>query len=264
MINEDWPPLSRGRLMGLSRWYNEGLFLTYGPDHHRQRDELWKPLFDDSQVTDIAVERTSRLADSWVEGQPIEMYKTLRAHCWAIDWQALTGTDLDAAPDILEALEYGVEALAWLVLPFGPVALELADPAEPQDPGGQAQAGLADHADDGRAPRAQRRDAGRRPRRLPHPARPQGRRARLDHLRRAGTRHVQDVFRRRPAARAVHLDAAPAGPVPRRRGNASTRSSTPSSAGAPRRSTTSGRCPTRSRSSTSPCACSRPCGASSG
>ena len=24
MINEDWPPLSRGRLMGLSRWYNEG------------------------------------------------------------------------------------------------------------------------------------------------------------------------------------------------------------------------------------------------
>ena len=48
------------------------------------------------------------------------MYKALRSNCWAIDWQALTGTDLDAAPDILEALEYGVEALAWLVLPFGP------------------------------------------------------------------------------------------------------------------------------------------------
>ena len=64
MINEDWPPLSRGRLMGLTRWYNEGLFLTYGPEHHRQRDELWNPLFDDSQVTDIAVERTAKLADS--------------------------------------------------------------------------------------------------------------------------------------------------------------------------------------------------------
>jgi len=50
--------------MGLTRWYNEGLFLTYGPEHHRQRDELWNPLFDDSQVTDIAVERTSKLADS--------------------------------------------------------------------------------------------------------------------------------------------------------------------------------------------------------
>ena len=107
MINEDWPPLSRGRLMGLTRWYNEGLFLTYGPEHHRQRDELWMPLFDDAQVTDIAVERTAKLADSWVEGQPLEIYKTMRANCWAIDWQALTGTDLDAAPDILEALELG-------------------------------------------------------------------------------------------------------------------------------------------------------------
>jgi cytochrome P450 len=120
MINEDWPPLSRGRLMGLTRWYNEGLFLTYGPEHHRQRDELWMPLFDDSQVTDIAVERTAKLADSWVEGQPIEIYRAMRTNCWAIDWQALTGTDLDAAPDILEALELGVAALAWLVLPFGP------------------------------------------------------------------------------------------------------------------------------------------------
>ncbi len=45
MHNEDWPPISRGRLIGLSKWYTEGLFLTYGPEHHRQRDELWKPLF---------------------------------------------------------------------------------------------------------------------------------------------------------------------------------------------------------------------------
>src|SRR3954452_8890177 len=120
LYNEDWPPISRGRLMGLTRWYNEGLFLTYGPEHHRQRDELWMPLFDDAQVTDIAVERTAKLADSWVEGQPLEMYKTMRTNCWAIDWQALTGTDLDAAPDILEALELGVAGLAWGLPAFGP------------------------------------------------------------------------------------------------------------------------------------------------
>jgi cytochrome P450 len=120
MFNEDWPPISRGRLMGLQKWYTEGLFLSYGPEHHRQRDDLWKPLFKDPQIPEIAVERTRAKADSWVEGQPIEMYQELRSHCWAIDWQALTGTDLDAAPDIREALELGVEALAWLVLPFGP------------------------------------------------------------------------------------------------------------------------------------------------
>jgi cytochrome P450 len=120
MHNESWPPLSRGRLMGLQKWYTEGLFLTYGPEHHRQRDDIWKPLFKDPRITDIAIERTRRKADSWVEGQPIEVYKELRTHCWAIDWQAWTGTDLEAAPDILEALELGVEALAWLVLPFGP------------------------------------------------------------------------------------------------------------------------------------------------
>jgi cytochrome P450 len=120
MFNEDWPPISRGRLMGLGKWYTEGLFLTYGPEHHRQRDDLWKPLFKEPAIPEIAVERTQRKVDSWVEGQPIELYKELRSHCWAIDWEALTGTDLDAAPDILEALELGVEALAWLVLPFGP------------------------------------------------------------------------------------------------------------------------------------------------
>ena len=120
MENEDWPPISRGRLMGLSKWYNTGLFLTYGPDHHRQRDEVWKPLFQDPQIPEIAVERTARRADSWAEGQPIEIYAELRSLGFAIDWEALTGTDLDAAPDILEALILGIEALAWLILPFGP------------------------------------------------------------------------------------------------------------------------------------------------
>ena len=233
MVNEDWPPLSRGRLMGLTRWYNEGLFLTYGPEHHRQRDELWKPLFDDPQVTDIAVERTRKLADSWVEGQPLEMYKTMRSNCWAIDWQALTGTDLDARarhPRGARARRRGPRVARPAVRP---VALELAAPAEQEDAGGQAQAGLAGHADDGRAPRAQRRRPGRRPRRLPHAARPPGRRAGLDHDRRAGPRHVQDVLRRRPAARAVHLDAAPARPSRPTSRPSGTTSSTPCSVAAP-------------------------------
>ena len=106
--------------MGLTRWYNEGLFLTYGPEHHRQRDELWNPLFDDSQVTDIAVERTIKLADSWVEGQPIEMYKRAAL--------ALLGDRLGGAhghrPRRRAGHPRGARvrrpALAWLVLPFGP------------------------------------------------------------------------------------------------------------------------------------------------
>jgi cytochrome P450 len=120
MNNEDWPPISRGRLMGLSKWYTEGLFLTYGPEHHRQRDELWKPLFQEPLITEVAVRRAAQRADSWAEGNPIELYSELRSLCWAIDWEALTGEDLDAHPELLEALELGVEALAWLILPFGP------------------------------------------------------------------------------------------------------------------------------------------------
>jgi cytochrome P450 len=118
MHNEDWPPISRGRLLGLSKWYDTGLFLTYGPDHHRQRDELWKPLFDDPSIPQLAVDRTARRSEAWVEGEPIELYQELRSLCWTIDWEALTGTEL--TPELLKALEDGVEALAWLVLPFGP------------------------------------------------------------------------------------------------------------------------------------------------
>ena len=116
--NDDWPPISRGRLLGLARWYDTGLFLSYGQEHHRQRDELWKPLFDDPSIPALAVERTARRSESWVEGQPIALYPELRSLCWAIDWEALTGTEL--TPELLAALERGVEALAWLVLPFGP------------------------------------------------------------------------------------------------------------------------------------------------
>jgi cytochrome P450 len=118
MHNEDWPPISRGRLLGLAKWYETGLFLSYGEEHHRQRDDLWKPLFEVPLITDLAVERTQRRTESWIEGEPIELFSELRSLCWAIDWEALTGTEL--TPEILSSLELGVDALAWLVLPFGP------------------------------------------------------------------------------------------------------------------------------------------------
>lgn len=117
--NDDWPPLSRGRLTSLERWYRTGLFLTYGPDHHRQRDELWKPLLRDPALTRIAVERTARRADAWQAGALVDVYRDLRALCWAIDWEALTGEDLDRQPETLAALVTGFDTLGWLPLPFG-------------------------------------------------------------------------------------------------------------------------------------------------
>jgi cytochrome P450 len=117
--SEDWPPLARGRLATLGRWCPEGIPVTSGAEHHRQRDELWRPLAASQEIYGIAVERTRRRAAGWLEGRPLDMHRELRALCWGIDWEALTGTDLDAAPDLLAALELGLDALAWLVLPFG-------------------------------------------------------------------------------------------------------------------------------------------------
>jgi len=118
--NEDWPPISRGRMMGLDKWYSGGLILTEGAEHHRQRDELWKPLLADPAAPAIAVARAARRADAWAEDEPIELFSTLRSLCWSIDWEALTGEDLDAAPELLKAQETGVAALVWLLGPFGP------------------------------------------------------------------------------------------------------------------------------------------------
>src|SRR5665213_723113 len=101
MFNEDWPPISRGRLTNLHKWYTTGLFLTYGPDHHRQRDELWKPLFEVPLITEVAVKRTAQWADAWKEGEPVEVYSNLRDLCWTIDWEALTGEDIAGRRDIL-------------------------------------------------------------------------------------------------------------------------------------------------------------------
>jgi cytochrome P450 len=118
--SEDWPPLSRGRMMSLDRWYGGGLILTEGAEHHRQRDELWKPvLADPAAAADTAVARAARRADSWGGGEPIELFTELRSLCWAIEWESLTGEDLDAAPELLKAQEAGIAAMEWLLGPFG-------------------------------------------------------------------------------------------------------------------------------------------------
>ncbi len=118
--SEDWPPLSRGRMMALDRWYGGGLILTEGAEHHRQRDELWKPvLADPAAAAGRAVARAARRADSWTQGAPIELFTELRSLCWAIEWETLTGEDLDASPELLKAQEAGIAAMAWLLGPFG-------------------------------------------------------------------------------------------------------------------------------------------------
>jgi cytochrome P450 len=117
--SEDWPPLSRGRLMVLDKWYDGGLILTEGAEHHRQRDELWKPLLADPAAAGIAVARAARRADSWQPGAPTELFGELRSLCLAIDWETLTGEDLDAAPELLAAQQTGTAAMQWLLGPFG-------------------------------------------------------------------------------------------------------------------------------------------------
>jgi cytochrome P450 len=115
--NEDWPPISRGRLMALDKWYSGGLILTEGAEHHRQRDQLWKPLLADPRTLELARERTERWVGSWSEGQVIELFSEFRAHVWGIDWASLTGEEL--SPDLLAAQEAGVAALVWLLGPLG-------------------------------------------------------------------------------------------------------------------------------------------------
>ncbi|MGZ6670868.1 MAG: cytochrome P450 [Solirubrobacteraceae bacterium] len=117
--SEDWPPLSRGRLMALDKWYGGGLILTEGAEHHRQRDELWKPVLDDPASPAIGVARAARRARSWQEGEPVELFSELRSLCWSIDWEALTGEDLEEAPELLKAQETGTAAMQWLLGPFG-------------------------------------------------------------------------------------------------------------------------------------------------
>src|SRR3954452_13501454 len=72
LVNEDWPPISRGRLMGLDKWYSGGLILTEGAEHHRQRDELWKPLLAGPRTLEVARARTKRWLDTWTNA-PMEL-----------------------------------------------------------------------------------------------------------------------------------------------------------------------------------------------
>src|SRR5581483_9567213 len=117
--NDDWPPLSRGRLAAFRLWVPGSIVTTSGAEHHSQRDEIWKPLAADTAILDILVERTRRRADSWAHGAPLELFSELQSLYWAADWQALCGGDLDAEPELLAALRLGYDALVWLVLPFG-------------------------------------------------------------------------------------------------------------------------------------------------
>jgi pentalenene oxygenase len=118
LLDERWPPLSRGRLMGLDKWYSGGLILTEGAEHHRQRDQLWKPLLAEPAGPEIAVARAAAWADTWTEGQTIELFGEFRELVWSIDWQALTGEEMPS--DLLRAQAAGIAALEWLLGPFGP------------------------------------------------------------------------------------------------------------------------------------------------
>ena len=118
LLDERWPPLSRGRLMGLDKWYSGGLILTEGAEHHRQRDQLWKPLLAEPAGPAIAVDRAGAWADSWTDGQTIELFGEFRDLVWSIDWQTLTGEDMP--PELLRAQAAGIAALEWLLGPFGP------------------------------------------------------------------------------------------------------------------------------------------------
>lgn len=117
--NESWPPITRGRLSRLKKWYSAGLFITSGPDHHRQRDEIWKPLFEDERIPRAAVAHARRHTERWQDGDKVEIYGDTLRLVYGIDWEVLTGTDVQAHPGALDALETGVSALPWLLLPFG-------------------------------------------------------------------------------------------------------------------------------------------------
>jgi cytochrome P450 len=64
-------------------------------------NELRDSMLRDPMMPGIAVARAHRRADSWVEGQSFELFGELRSLVWGIDWEALTGEDLDEQSDLL-------------------------------------------------------------------------------------------------------------------------------------------------------------------
>ncbi len=119
LLNEDWPPITRGRLVNLTKWYLGGLFVNIGTEHHRQRDDIWKPILADPVIPTLAAEVTDKWSATWEEGKTYDIFRELRALSFSVDWLALTGEDLRKDPAMLEALEIGVQTLPWLILPLG-------------------------------------------------------------------------------------------------------------------------------------------------
>ena len=117
VLHADWPPLSRGRLMAIDRWYSGGLILTAGDEHDRQRDDLWAPAVAVSPGPGIAAERATELAEEWTGGEPVELFGALRALCWSVEWESLTGAPMPR--ELVAAQERGVGAMVWLLGPFG-------------------------------------------------------------------------------------------------------------------------------------------------
>lgn len=125
--NEDWPPISRGRLTRIRHWFTEGMFVEAGAEHHRQRDDVWKPILDDPRIPGVAVDVASAWIDNWKEGQPVEVFSDTRALCYTIDWKAMTGEDLREEPRLMEAFETGADTLAWVILPMGKMRWRLSN-----------------------------------------------------------------------------------------------------------------------------------------
>ena len=129
LLNEDWPPISRGRLVNISNWFKGGLFVNAGEEHHRQRDEIWQPILADPSVPEIAAQVADDWVDGWEEGGSFDLFREARALCYAIDWKAMTGEDLRDHPALLRALETGADTLPWLILPLGQTRWKLPLPA---------------------------------------------------------------------------------------------------------------------------------------
>ena len=127
--NEDWPPITRGRLVNLNKWYSGGLFVNLGEEHHRQRDQIWKPLLTDPAIPKLAAEIGEDWTSNWQEGKTYDLFREIRALCFTIDWMALTGEDLRNEPETLKALEVGCDTLPWLILPLGMTRWDLPLPA---------------------------------------------------------------------------------------------------------------------------------------
>ena len=129
LLNEDWPPISRGRLVNISNWFLGGLFVNAGEEHHRQRDEIWKPILSDPEIPRIAAETATRWVGGWQEGKSYDLFREMRALSYGIDWKAMTGEDLRLNLKMLRALETGADTLPWLILPLGKTRWKLPLPA---------------------------------------------------------------------------------------------------------------------------------------